>query len=142
MPSRERVQQLIALVEKSQFVEAIREFYAEDATMQENLQPLRRGMEVLVAGEQKVLDTFKEVRTFPVTTFFCRGRPRGHPLGIRIHHSRWAVLPSGRTGSSALRCRQNRRGALLLRSVAEEIGSLERLISRSCRFNSAREFSP
>jgi len=34
MPSRERVQQLIALVEKSQFVETIREFYAEDATMQ------------------------------------------------------------------------------------------------------------
>ena len=73
MPSRERVQQLIALVEKSQFVEAIREFYAEDATMQENLQPLRRGMEVLVAGEQKVLDNFKEVRTFPVTTFFVEG---------------------------------------------------------------------
>jgi hypothetical protein len=73
MPSRERVQQLIALVEKSQFVEAIQEFYAEDATMQENLQPLRRGMEVLVAGEQKVLDTFKEVRTFPVTSFFVEG---------------------------------------------------------------------
>jgi hypothetical protein len=73
MPSRERVQQLIALAEKSQFVEAIQEFYAEDATMQENLQPLRRGMEVLVAGEQKVLDTFKEVRTFPVTSFFVEG---------------------------------------------------------------------
>jgi ketosteroid isomerase-like protein len=73
MPSRERVQQLIALVEKSKFVEAIREFYAEDATMQENLQTPRMGMDVLIAGEQKVLDTYKEVRTFPVTAFLVEG---------------------------------------------------------------------
>jgi hypothetical protein len=59
MPDRKRVQQLIALVEQGKFVEAIRDFCAEDATIQENPQAPRKGMDILVAGEQKVLDTYK-----------------------------------------------------------------------------------
>ena len=48
MPSRERVEALIARVEAGKYVEAIGEFYAEDASMQENLQPPRKGRDALV----------------------------------------------------------------------------------------------
>ena len=37
MPTRERVQAFVAKVEAGDYVEAIRQFYTEDATMQENL---------------------------------------------------------------------------------------------------------
>lgn len=43
MPKRERVMALVAMVEQGRFVEAIEEFYAEDATMQENNAPPRGG---------------------------------------------------------------------------------------------------
>ena len=39
MPSRERVQQLVAYVERGQILEAIDEFYADDVVMQDNLNP-------------------------------------------------------------------------------------------------------
>ena len=42
MPTRERVQAFVAMVEANKFVEAIREFYTDDATMQENLGEVRR----------------------------------------------------------------------------------------------------
>jgi len=58
------------MVEAGQFVEAIEEFYAPTASMQENVQPARRGLETLVAGERRVLASFKEVRALPVETFF------------------------------------------------------------------------
>ena len=41
--------------------------------MQENVQPPRHGLETLVAGERRVLASFKEVRTLPVETFFVDG---------------------------------------------------------------------
>jgi len=41
MPTRERVQRLIAMAEQGKFLEAIEEFYAENATMQENGLPPR-----------------------------------------------------------------------------------------------------
>jgi SnoaL-like polyketide cyclase len=73
MPSHERLRQLIDMVEAGRFVEAIEEFYAPAATMQENVQPPRRGLETLVAGERRVLAAFKEVRTLPVESFFVDG---------------------------------------------------------------------
>jgi ketosteroid isomerase-like protein len=73
MPSEERVRRLIGMVEAGRFVEAIEEFYAPDATMQENVQPARRGLDQLVAGERRVLAAFKEVRTLPVESFFIDG---------------------------------------------------------------------
>jgi ketosteroid isomerase-like protein len=73
MPSRERVRGLIALVEQGKFVEAIQEFYAENATMQENVKPPRQGLAALVAGEQKVLAAFQEVHTLPVESFLVDG---------------------------------------------------------------------
>jgi hypothetical protein len=73
MPTRERVKELITMVEHGRFVEAIQRFYTKDATMQENLQPLRQGMATLIAGEEKVLAAFKEIRTLPVKNYMVEG---------------------------------------------------------------------
>ena len=43
MPTRERVQAFVAMVEAGDYVEAIRQFYTDDATMQENLGTIRTG---------------------------------------------------------------------------------------------------
>jgi hypothetical protein len=53
MPTRERVQALIDLVERGRYVEAIEAFYHEDASMQENLDQPRRGRDTLIKGEQR-----------------------------------------------------------------------------------------
>ena len=73
MPSRTRVEQLIALVENGKYVEALQEFYAADATMQENDQLPRRGLELLVKHEQGVMAAFKEISTLPVQSFLVDG---------------------------------------------------------------------
>ena len=94
MSTRERVEALIAMVEQGRFVEAIEEFlsrsrataitrestgaasrenYADDATMQENLDPPRRGRDVLVSGERQVLQSFAEGRTLPVDAWLVDG---------------------------------------------------------------------
>jgi ketosteroid isomerase-like protein len=73
MPTRERAEQLIALVEQGKFVEALQEFYAEDASMQENNAPPRVGLANLVAHERGVLAAFKEVRTRPVEGLLVDG---------------------------------------------------------------------
>ena len=57
MPSRERVQAFVDAVPAGQFVQSIRDFYAEDATAQENLNPARVGREALIAQEQTTLDS-------------------------------------------------------------------------------------
>jgi ketosteroid isomerase-like protein len=73
MPSHDRVRQLIGMVEAGKFVEAIEEFYAPSATMQENVQPKRQGLDRLVEGERRVLAAWKEVRTMPVESFLIDG---------------------------------------------------------------------
>jgi hypothetical protein len=73
MPTRERVRQFIALVEENQFVEAIEQFYAEDASMQDNEGPVRQGRETLVAGEEAVLAGMGSIRTRPVEAFLVDG---------------------------------------------------------------------
>jgi ketosteroid isomerase-like protein len=55
MPSRERVEAFIASVVAGDHVRAIADYYHEDASMQENLQPPRRGRDALMAHEAKVL---------------------------------------------------------------------------------------
>jgi hypothetical protein len=62
MPSRDRVDALIAVVEQGKFVEALQEFYAEDASMQENAAPPRVGLATLVAHERRVMAAFKGTR--------------------------------------------------------------------------------
>ena len=73
MPSRERVAALIAMVEQGKYVEAIEEFYTEDATMQENGAPPRGGRDKLIEGERKTLAAHKSARTLPGSTFVVDG---------------------------------------------------------------------
>jgi hypothetical protein len=62
MPSRQTVEDFIALVESNRHDEAIERFYTEDASMQENLtEPPRRGRDLLVAHERAVLARAKSV---------------------------------------------------------------------------------
>lgn len=73
MPTMERVKDLIAHVEQGQFIEAMMEFYDENATMQENQQAPRACLPTLLEGERRVLAAFKEVRTAPVDYFLIDG---------------------------------------------------------------------
>ena len=73
MPSRERVAALIQRVEAGKFVEALQEFYADDATMQENGGAPRAGLAKLVDHERGVMAAFKEIRTLPVKTWLVDG---------------------------------------------------------------------
>jgi hypothetical protein len=52
MPSKQRVTEFIAQCERGQFVEALEEFYAADATMQENTDPPRLGLPALIENER------------------------------------------------------------------------------------------
>jgi ketosteroid isomerase-like protein len=73
MPSRERIESLIAMVEEGKYVEAIREFYAEDASMQENQEPPRVGRDRLIDHEWRMLAAHKEARTLPGSSFLLDG---------------------------------------------------------------------
>jgi hypothetical protein len=63
MPSRERVNAFVATVRQGRYVEAIADFYAPEASMQENLAPPRRGRDLLIAGEKALLGQMKQVST-------------------------------------------------------------------------------
>ena len=102
MPSRERVAALISMVEQRKYVEAIQEFYAGDATMQENGAPPRVGRDRLVEHERGVMAAHEEIRTLPVETFLVDGdrvvirwvfeftRPDGTSFRMdELAHQRW-----------------------------------------------------
>ncbi len=61
MPSRERALAFVEAVLAGDFVQSIRDFYAEDATAQENLSPPRVGRGALVTHEQKALGSMGKV---------------------------------------------------------------------------------
>ena len=63
MPDSATLERFIARVESGAHAEAIAEFYAPDASMQENEQPPRVGRDGLVANERKVLARTKSVRS-------------------------------------------------------------------------------
>jgi ketosteroid isomerase-like protein len=73
MPTRERVQALIDLVERGRYVEALESFYHGDASMQENLDPPRHGLDTLIKGERRVMAADRDIRTRPVETFMVEG---------------------------------------------------------------------
>ncbi|MDW5441873.1 nuclear transport factor 2 family protein [Polaromonas sp. SM01] len=73
MPSRQTVQDFIALVEQGHYLEAIEQFYAPDASMQENSQPPRRGRETLLAYERAVMAACSAMRTLPVESCLVDG---------------------------------------------------------------------
>ncbi len=102
MPSRQTVQAFIALVEQGQYVEAIEQFYAPQASMQENSQPPRRGRDTLVAYERAVIAACSAMRTLPVESFLVDGdfvvihwvfeftRRSGKTMRIdELAHQRW-----------------------------------------------------
>lgn len=62
MPTRTEVEQLISLVEKGQFVEAIEMFYADDAVTQENGQPPCVGLPALLDRERGFLARIKSIK--------------------------------------------------------------------------------
>ncbi len=64
---------LIAMAEQGNFLEAIQEFYAQDATMQENNQPPRVGLAALLENERQVLASLKEIRVNRAASFIVEG---------------------------------------------------------------------
>ena len=63
MSVKENVQKLISLAEQGKFMEAIQEFYTEDATMQENNTPPRAGLAALLENERRFLGSIKEIKS-------------------------------------------------------------------------------
>ncbi|WP_296600442.1 nuclear transport factor 2 family protein [Phenylobacterium sp.] len=63
MPSRETAMAFVNQVLRGDHVEAIRDWYAEDASMQENQDAPRVGRDVLMAGEAQMLARQAEVKT-------------------------------------------------------------------------------
>ncbi len=72
MPTRERVDAFVATVVSGAHVEAIRDFYWEDASMQENLAEPRRGRDELMAREAKTLSRMK-MHTHPAQVVLVDG---------------------------------------------------------------------
>ncbi len=65
MPSRERVAAFIDAVVNGDHADAIRDFYHEDASMQENEEPPRVGRDKLVAHEEAALKRVQSMTTEP-----------------------------------------------------------------------------
>src|SRR5690349_14038114 len=63
MPTREAVDAFVAQVLGGDHVGAIRDWYAEDASMQENQDAPRVGRELLMAGEAAMLARVASVKT-------------------------------------------------------------------------------
>lgn len=65
MPSRDRVEVFVDAVVNGDHADAIRNFYHEDASMQENETPPRVGRDHLVAHEQAALARVQSMETHP-----------------------------------------------------------------------------
>jgi hypothetical protein len=68
MPSRERLDEFIAVVESGDHAGAIERYYTEDASMQENASPPRVGRDLLVGHERGVLSVMSHVYSKAVTS--------------------------------------------------------------------------
>lgn len=73
MPDRQRVEGFIAAVVGGDHVQAIADFYAEDASMRENALPPRKGREALMEHEANALKRVRRMHTHPVETFLVDG---------------------------------------------------------------------
>ena len=73
MPTPETLERFIARVEQNAHVEAIEEFYAENASMQENNEPPRVGRDRLVAHEARALSLTAAVGSQCVRPVFVNG---------------------------------------------------------------------
>ncbi|MBE7418343.1 MAG: nuclear transport factor 2 family protein [Ideonella sp.] len=103
MPSADTLERFIARVEQNAHVEAIEEFYTEDATMRENLAPPRVGRATLIAHERAALARVRSVHSRCVRPVLVHGdtvvvrwffRFEGHDGRIReleeLAWQRWA----------------------------------------------------
>jgi hypothetical protein len=73
MPSTATVERFIARVESNAHVEAIQEFYTDNASMQENNEAPRVGRATLVAHEQRALSLAASVTSQCVRPVFVNG---------------------------------------------------------------------
>jgi len=73
MPSTTTLQAFIARVQSNAHAQAIEEFYAEDASMQENGAPPRRGRDALVRNELAVLARARSLTSACVHPVFVNG---------------------------------------------------------------------
>jgi ketosteroid isomerase-like protein len=73
MPSRERVADLIAYATQGKVIEAIHEFYAEDASMQENSTPPIVGATAILDHEQQFLSMVSEIHEFTAAAYAVEG---------------------------------------------------------------------
>ncbi len=73
MPSQKTLDDFVALVLSGKHDEAIARFYTEDATMQENLNPPRKGRDGLVAREAAVMARFAEIHSAIEGPIFVNG---------------------------------------------------------------------
>ena len=73
MPSSETIERFIARVEQNANVDAIREFYTEEASMQENNAPKRVGRDVLIKHECEVLSKANSVLSTCVRPVLVNG---------------------------------------------------------------------
>jgi len=73
MPSRETLDRFIAQVERNSHVEAIEEFYADDASMRENQSAPRVGRVSLADNERRVLAKALSVKSTCVRPVFVSG---------------------------------------------------------------------
>lgn len=73
MPSPEVLARFIAKVESNEHAEAIEQFYAANASMQENDKPPRVGRDGLVARERKILARMRTVRSKCIHPVFVNG---------------------------------------------------------------------
>lgn len=62
MPTRERVAALIALVEEGMLIDALHEFYDENAQARDNLDPPLQGRHRLIASAQHLLRSVRGLR--------------------------------------------------------------------------------
>jgi hypothetical protein len=63
MPSKSTLDAFVALVLGGKHDEAIERFYTPDATMQENLDPPRKGRDNLIARERATMAHFKAIHS-------------------------------------------------------------------------------
>jgi ketosteroid isomerase-like protein len=102
MPDQATLEAFIATVESGKHDEAIERFYTDDASMQDNLDPPRRGKDVLIARERAFMPRFKEIRSKCVRPVFAEGdrvvicwnfefiRPDGSKLKMdELAYQRW-----------------------------------------------------
>jgi len=70
VPSSETLERFIARVEQNAHAEAIAEFYAPNASIQENQSPPRVGRDLLVQNERKFLSNVRSVTSTCVRPVF------------------------------------------------------------------------